>query len=271
MVIGRKPRQLDSVPHRDSHRSYQPERSSSPSHHGRPQHRPPSPPPQSSHLRQYRGPTPTIPDFTHPNPREFSRMKIAPENLLPDDANERFKFQILTDHLKLEEALLVADSYCNSRYPYSDTMAALNKQYGQPHQLALQRIAELMDGPNIASGDIKAFRLFALRVRSLVGLLEQLGRNGKVELECGSHVSRLLEKLPHDLRSSFCRFIHPYRTPIPTLLDLADWLEFEIQVQEENTRFTNSSRKETPPKSRDQRKEFKQAVRTTTVRVPAGY
>lgn len=111
----------------------------------------------------YKGPTPTIPDFSHPNAREFSRMKIALENLLPDNANERYKFQILMDHLKVEEALLVADSYCNSRYPYSDTMAALNKQYGHPHHLALQRIAELMDGPNIASGDIKAFRLFTLR------------------------------------------------------------------------------------------------------------
>lgn len=101
-------------------------------------------------------------------------MKIALENLHPDDANKRFKFQMLMDHLKVEEALLVTDSYCNSKYPYSDIMAALNEQYGQPHQLALQRIAELMDGPNIASGDIKAVRLFVLRVRSLVGLLEQL-------------------------------------------------------------------------------------------------
>lgn len=213
----------------------------------------------------YKGPTPTIPDFTHPNPREFSRMKIALENLLPDDADERFKFQILMDHLKVEEALLVADSYCNSKFPYSDTMAALNKQYGQPHQLALQRIAELMDGPNIATGDTKAFRLFALRVRSLVGLLEQLGRKGEVELECGSHVSRLLGKLPHDLRSSFRRYIHPYLTSIPTLMDLAVWLEFEIQVQEDNLRFANSSRKEPQFKSRESRKEPKPAVRTTTV------
>ena len=66
-------------------------------------------------------------------------------------------------------------------------MAAYNKQYGQPHQLALQRIAELMDGLNIASGDIKAFRLFALRMCSLVGLLEHPGMKGKVDLECGSH------------------------------------------------------------------------------------
>lgn len=75
------------------------------------------------------------------------------------------------DHLKVEEALLVTDSYCNSKYTYSDTMATFNKQYRQPHQLALQRIAEWMDGLNIASGDIKAFRLFALRVHSLVGML----------------------------------------------------------------------------------------------------
>lgn len=192
-------------------------------------------------------------------------MKIALENILPDDATERFKFQILMDHLKLEEALLVADSYSSSKYPFSDTMAALNKQYGQPHQLALQRIAELMDGPNIASGDIKAFRLFALQVRSLVGMLEQLGRKGEVELECGSHVSRLLGKLPHDLRSSFRRHIHPHRIPIPTLLDLADWLEYEIQVQEDNTRFTSSSRREPLAKGWDQRREPKPVVRTTTV------
>ncbi|XP_056618245.1 uncharacterized protein LOC130432771 [Triplophysa dalaica] len=112
--------------------------------------------------KTYTGPTPTIPNFNRPNPRDFARLRIALDNLLPREATERFKFQILVDHLKLEEALLVADSYSNSDYPFTDTMAALNQQYGQPHQLALQRIAELIDGPNIQSGDIKSFRLFAL-------------------------------------------------------------------------------------------------------------
>ncbi len=100
------------------------------------------------------------------------------------------------DHLKLEEALLITDSYCHSQYPYTRTMAALDQQYGQPHQLALQWIAELKDAPSIASGDQKDFRLFVLKVRSLVGMLEQLGRKGTFELQCGSHVSRLLGKLP---------------------------------------------------------------------------
>ncbi len=94
-----------------------------------------------------------------------------------------------------------------------------------------------MNGPNLASGYIKAFRIFTLKVRSLIGILEKLGRKGTFELQCGSHVSRLLGKLPHDLRSSFRCFAHPHQVPIPTLLDLSEWLEYEIQVQEDTSRF----------------------------------
>ena len=213
----------------------------------------------------YRGPTPTIPSLNSSNPMEFARLKIALENILPKDATERFKFQILTDQLQFEEALLVADSYTSSRYPYTDTMAALTRMYGQPHQLALQHIAELMDGPEIISGDVKAFHMFALRVRSLVSMLEQLGRKGSVELECGSHVARLLGKLPHELRSSFRRSIHPQRVPIPTLLDLADWLEYELQIQEDSTRFSSLTMLQPPARGKASRRDSKQAGKPATV------
>ena len=224
-----------------------------------------TPSPVGGQERFYRGPTPTIPDMNHANPREFNRLKIALENLLPTDASERFKYQILVDHLKPEEALLLADSYSNSRHPYTDTMAALTLEYGQPHQLALQRIAELMDGPSIVHGDTRTFKMFALRVRSLVSMLEQVGRNGRVELECDSHVSRLLSKLPHELRSSFHRFIHPLRVPIPTLLDLADWLEYELQVQEDNIRYSSSSRREKEAKNKATRKPSKSTMGPSAV------
>ncbi|XP_056324239.1 uncharacterized protein LOC130237344 [Danio aesculapii] len=184
----------------------------------------------------YRGPTPSIPDFTSEDPRQFARLKISLENLLPQDATEQFKYQILVEHLKVEEALLIADSYSNSPYPYSYTMQSLTEHYGQPHQLALQRIAELMEGPNMRSGDTQAFRRFALRVRALVGMLDQLGDKGSIELQCGSHVARLMSKLPHDLRANFKRYIHPLRNPIPNLLDFSDWLEFELQVQPTDSR-----------------------------------
>ncbi len=140
-------------------------------------------------------------------------------------------------------------------------MAALDQQYGQPHQLTLQCIAELMDGPHIASGDIKDFQLFALKVRSLVGMLEQLGRKGTFELQCGSHVSRLLGKLPHDLRSSFRRFTHPHQVPIPTLFDLSEWLEYEIQVQEDTSRFVGASRRGYPSRTREVIRDLKPSAR----------
>ncbi|XP_073334837.1 uncharacterized protein [Pagrus major] len=113
-------------------------------------------------------------------------------------------------------------------------MASLTELYGQPHKLALQRITEVLAEPAIKSGDSKGFRLFALKVRALVGMLDQLGREGRTELECGSHISRLLSKLPHDLRAQFKRFINPLRTPIPTLLDFSEWLEYEVRVQDDD-------------------------------------
>lgn len=214
--------------------------------------------------RMYRGPKPSIPSLTTPDPREFSRLRMALENLLPADATERFKYQILTDHLQLEEALLVADSYCNSTRPFTDTMQALIKMYGQPHKLVLQNIAEVMDGPNIRTGDVKAFKLFALRVRSLVSMLEQLGPEGTVELDCGSHVSRLQSKLPHELRTSFNRFIHPLRVTIPTLLDFSNWLEYELQVQDDGSRMT-SVPPELSSKRRQDRREPRASRKPTSI------
>ncbi|KAJ8409871.1 hypothetical protein AAFF_G00209120 [Aldrovandia affinis] len=92
-------------------------------------------------------------------PPRCQRVFIS-EDSLGEHSARGHRFQNLTDHLKLEKALLVADSYSNSRYPFSDTMEALIKIYGQPNQLVLQHIAELMDSPDIASGEVKAFRMY---------------------------------------------------------------------------------------------------------------
>ncbi|XP_073782539.1 uncharacterized protein [Danio rerio] len=180
---------------------------------------------------EYRGPAPKIPQFIHNDPMEFSRFKLALTNLLPADAPELFKYQILVDHVKLEEACLIADSFINSPRPYTDTMNALTEKFGQPHHIALRRIAALMESPEIKRGDLMAFERFSLHVQSLVGMLQTLGPDGDVELSCGSHVARLLTKLPIEMRANFrrSRFHHPRHTP--TLLDLAEWLRYESWCQ----------------------------------------
>ncbi len=60
----------------------------------------------------YRGPTPTIPNITTGDPGEFAILKIALENLLPPDATELFRYQILMDQLRLVVVVVVA-LYCH--------------------------------------------------------------------------------------------------------------------------------------------------------------
>ncbi|XP_035994620.1 uncharacterized protein LOC118563638 [Fundulus heteroclitus] len=156
---------------------------------------------------------------------------MALENLLPPNTTELFKYQILVDHLKLDEARLIADAYLNSPRPYTETMAALHDKFGQPHQLALKKIASVLDGPEIRRGDTGAFQRFSLQVQSLVGLLQTLGIEGEVELNCGSHVARLISKLPPEQRADFRR--HQFKQPggIYTLYDLSEWLRHESWCQ----------------------------------------
>lgn len=82
-------------------------------------------------------------------------------------------------------------------------MSALNEKFGQPHQTTLRKIASALDSPDVCRGDTAAFERFALHGQSLVGLLKKLGTEGDVELHCGSHVVRLLSKLPPEQRADF--------------------------------------------------------------------
>lgn len=111
-------------------------------------------------------------------------------------------------------------------------MASLIEHYSQPLQLALRKIADLMEAPNITRGDTNGFKQFALKVRALVGMLDQLGDNGQTELHCGSHVTRLLSKLPQDMPAEFKRFLFPMRVTIPSLLHFSDWLSYKLKIQE---------------------------------------
>ncbi|KAI3375532.1 hypothetical protein L3Q82_003856 [Scortum barcoo] len=58
----------------------------------------------------YYGPRPSIRNFSRRDPSEFARLKLSLENLLPPEATELFKYQVLVDHLQLEEAQV--DSRC---------------------------------------------------------------------------------------------------------------------------------------------------------------
>lgn len=196
-------------------------------------------PPEPSECQQFsvgmqsrestcKGPKLIIPGFIHKDPREFAQFKIALENLLPADSTELLKYQILVDHLLLEEARLLADSYLHSPTPYTHTMAALKEKYGQPHQLALSEIATVMDAPDVRHGDFALLERFAHQISALVDMLRTLGSDGEAELQCGSHVSRLLSKLPTELKATFRQQMDYRPGDTNTLVELSEFLQHEV-------------------------------------------
>lgn len=76
----------------------------------------------------------------HKDLSEFACLTLALHSLLPENGSELFKYQILVDHLQLEEARLIADFFLNSPYPYSETMNTLTEKFDKPHQLALNKL-----------------------------------------------------------------------------------------------------------------------------------
>ncbi|XP_067308995.1 uncharacterized protein [Pseudorasbora parva] len=184
-------------------------------------------------------PIPTLPKLMNDSEREFSDLKMALDNLLNPhtELTEHYKYRVLMEQLVLEEARLIAQACRHHPAPYAAAMAALQRQYGQPHQLAQSEIASLLNSPDIRAGDAKAFQSFALNVDLLVGMLMSLeGPQGR-ELTCTGHVDRLLSKLPKHYRDSFIEHLqlrgrlstnslNPYN-----LHDLADWLKVKAEAQ----------------------------------------
>ncbi|XP_073724410.1 uncharacterized protein [Misgurnus anguillicaudatus] len=126
---------------------------------------------------------------------------------------------------------MIAQSCRHHPYPYSAAMQALQLQYGQPHQLAQGEIAAILTSPDVKPNDSHSFQSFALRVHLLVSMLLSLEGPRGMELNCCSHVDRLLSKLPKYLRDGFIEFLqqqgklnsislNPYN-----LQDFAGWLQ----------------------------------------------
>ena len=94
-----------------------------------------------------------------------------------------------------------------------------------------------MSMPAVRSGDNEAFDQFFLLVHSLVGMLRSLeGQNG-CELKCGSHVDRLIGKLPAGYRDRFVEhcinrgILQADSDQTYTLSHLVDWLQVKSRAK----------------------------------------
>ncbi|KAL4007454.1 hypothetical protein ACER0C_001306 [Sarotherodon galilaeus] len=183
-----------------------------------------------THVYKLEGPS--FPDLTSEDEIQYRLLRMALTNLLDPHETEHFKYHVLLDHLKVDQAKRLAISFSYAPDPYTQAIKALDERYGQPRQLALKELRNILELPPIRAGDGRTLDNFALRVQALVGLLSTMGNQGQTELNCGSHVDRLLEKLPAEHSSRFKR--HIYREQGDMMYDLplfSSWLQMECKCQ----------------------------------------
>lgn len=199
-------------------------------------------------------PIPALPKLVNDSEREFTDLKMALDHLLNPhvELSEHYKYRVLMEQLVLEEARLIAQSCRHHAQPYTASMQALQREYGQPHQLAQGEIAAILNSPDVRAGDSKAFQSFALRVDLLVGMLTSLEGPQGLELMSTGHVDRLLSKLPRHLRDSFIEHLqvrgrlqtqslNPYN-----LRDLAEWLKVKAEAQRLSAKMCQRNQTERP-------------------------
>lgn len=207
-------------------------------------------------------PKPMIPFFESGKESDFALLKMALDNLLNSHLhlNEQYKYQVLLGHLKLQSALQLAKAYMHDPRPYTTAMQALHDKYGQPRQLVQSELGAISNTPALKFGDSEAFDAFALSIQSLVGMLKTLeGQNG-YELRCGSHVDRLLSKMPPSYRDGFAEYclnqgiLQTGTDQTYTLPDLSSWLQMKSQAKRIAGRAASLYNYEAPkPLRKDQR------------------
>ncbi|XP_073719287.1 uncharacterized protein [Misgurnus anguillicaudatus] len=199
-------------------------------------------------------PKPTLPVFESGRESDFALLKMALDNLLNAHGHlsEQYKFQVLIGHLKLPSALQLAKAYMYDARPYTMALYALQEKYGQPRQLVQSELGAILNSPALKYGDANAFDTFALSVQSLVGMLRTLEGETGYELRCGSHVDRLLSKMPPAYRDGFveyCLSHHILQTGTDityTLPDLATWLQVKSQAKRISSRAASLYQSEVP-------------------------
>ncbi len=183
-------------------------------------------------------PKPKLINFTTGKESDFAMLKKGLDGVLGPHLHltEDYKFQVLLDHLKLPAAFQIAKRYMYDPRPYTQAMRALQQRYGQPRQLVQGEIGSILCTPPLKPGDAQGFEDFALSVSSLVGLLNTLEGSSRIELMCGSHVDRLLTKLPSSYRDSFVEYcmtkgiLQNGTDRTYTLPEFAEWLERKSQA-----------------------------------------
>ncbi|KAK0142397.1 hypothetical protein N1851_019841 [Merluccius polli] len=198
-------------------------------------------------------PKPSIPVFKSGRESDFALLKMALDNLLDNHPHltEQYKYQNLLEHLQHPGAHKLARSCMHDTRPYSTALQMLQEKY---RSTKTREIGIILNSPVILIGDVEAFNDFSLSIHALVGMLLSLEGPTGSELKCGSHVDKLLSKLPVQYRDGFVEhcinrgILTGQATKTYSLLDLSTWLQLKSRakrISEKAVEFHRQERQQT--------------------------
>ncbi|TWW77718.1 hypothetical protein D4764_12G0011080 [Takifugu flavidus] len=177
----------------------------------------------------------------------LQRDKPIPHNKLSPPSDH-----VVGEHAHLRRAA-TPDQHGHLARPRADSPLTFS-------QNVQSELGTILNAPALKFGDSEAFDAFALSIQTLVGMLRTLeGQNG-YELRCGSHVDRLLGKMPPSYRDGFVEYclnqgiLRTGTDQTYTLPDLSVWLQMKSQAKRIAGRAASLYNFEAPkPPKKDQR------------------
>ena len=115
------------------------------------------------------------------------------------------------------------DQFAYSVALYNDAMKVLERKFGQPHAIVGAHLDKLNNYPPLKMHNSENIIAYASVISSLVGVFRSLSY--EADLQSSSLVNQAVDKLPPNLKESWCSHIVRNQWDRPTLLDFNDWLQ----------------------------------------------
>ena len=147
---------------------------------------------------------------------------------------------------------------------YNDAMKVLERNFGQPHAIVGAHLDKLNNYPPLKMHNSENIIAYASVISSLVGVYRSLSY--EADLQSSSLVNQAVDKLPPNLKESWCSPIVRNQWDRPTLLDFNDWLQTKSDTHDrmKTAKFkTNSEEPSFPSKTKTTSKVFASSSKIT--------
>ena len=149
----------------------------------------------------------------------IGQFKIAIDSQnLSDAAKLTYLKTLLTGRAKKS-----IEQFAYSGALHNDAMKVLERKFGQPHAVVGAHLDKLNNYPPLKMHNSENVIAFASVISSLVGVFQSLSYDA--DLRRSSLLSQVVQKLPPNLKESWCSHIVKKQWLRPTLLEFNDWLQ----------------------------------------------